>query len=113
MTTNGMHMKYEIDIPKQTWATLWKPYRQIKQKIQYGHQAAILKVTSLKNNMLLPRRTSSVLKSGVDIQSQTKVRDWNPKNPKWLPGSHFESDIPENQYVSAYGHKHNAYEIYN
>ena len=25
MTTINMHMKFEIEIPKQTWLTLWKP----------------------------------------------------------------------------------------
>ena len=40
------------------------------QKIQYGHQAAILKVTYLKINRLLSIHTSNVLlKFGVDIQS--------------------------------------------
>ena len=97
-----MHMKFEIDIPKQTWVTLPKPccpeteksnmatrqpfrkwghWKSIgsypytwalchwslelifkaklkietgNQNIQYGRQAAILKVTSLKINRLLP-----------------------------------------------------------
>ena len=26
-----------------------------------------------------------------------KVRVWKPKNPIWPPGSHFESDLAENQ----------------
>ena len=44
------------------------------QKIQYGRQAAILKLTSLKINRLLPIYISIVpLKFGVDIHSQTKV----------------------------------------
>ena len=68
------------------------------QKIQYGHQAAILKVTSLKINRLLPIYTSiEPTKFGVDIQSQTKVRVRKPKNPIWLPGGHFEINIAENQ----------------
>ena len=105
MTTINMHMKFEIEIPKQTWLisrkpchlqspeteksnmaarrpfwnwSCWKsigsyPYTQVlcrwslklifkakvklesgNQKIQYGRQAAILKVTSLKINRLLP-----------------------------------------------------------
>ena len=37
-----------------------------------------------------------LLKFGVDIQSQTKVRIWKPKNLIWPPGGHFESDIAEN-----------------
>ena len=44
------------------------------QKIQYGCQAAILKLTLLKVNKLLHIYISIVLlKFGVDIQSQTKV----------------------------------------
>ena len=45
------------------------------RKIQYGHQAAILKMTLLKINRLLPIYISIVpLKFEVDIQSQTKVK---------------------------------------
>ena len=32
----------------------------------------------------------------VDIQSQTKFRVWNPKNPILQPGGHFKSDVAEN-----------------
>ena len=45
------------------------------QKIQYGHQAAILEVTYLRINRLLPIHTSNVLlKFGLDIQSRTEVK---------------------------------------
>ena len=27
MTTNNMHLKFETEIPKQTWLMLWKPCR--------------------------------------------------------------------------------------
>ena len=68
------------------------------QTIQYGCQVTILKLTSLKIIRLLPIYISTVpLKFRVDIHSQTKVRVWKPKNPIWLPGSHFESDVAENQ----------------
>ena len=68
------------------------------QKFQYGCLAAILKLTLLKINRLLHIYISIVpLKFGVDIQSQTKVRVWKPKNPIWPPGGHFESDLAENQ----------------
>ena len=111
MATNNMHMKFEIEIPKQTQVTLqkpcqlqspdtersnmaarqpfWKwhclksigffPYTQLmcqwslnmifkaklklesgNRKIQYGHQAAILKVTSLKINGLLSVATNNM-----------------------------------------------------
>ena len=44
-------------------------------KIQYGHQAAILKLTLLKINRLLSIYTSNLLlKFRFDIQSQTKIR---------------------------------------
>ena len=73
-------------------------YRVQKWKIQYGHQAAILKMTLLKINRLLPIYITIVpLKFEVDIQSHSKVRVWKPKNPIWLPGGHFESDVAENQ----------------
>ena len=50
------------------------------QKIQYGCLAAILKLTLLKINKLLHIYISIVLlKFGVDIQSQSKVRVWKPK----------------------------------
>ena len=69
------------------------------QKIQYGCQAAILEITLLKINRLLPIYISIVpLKFKVDIQSLSKVRVRIPKNPIWPPGGHFdESDVAENQ----------------
>ena len=48
-------------------------------------------MTLLKINRLLPIYISIVLlKFEVDIQSQSKVRVWKPKNPIWPPGGHFE-----------------------
>ena len=68
------------------------------KKIQYGCLAAFLKLTLLKINRLLHIYISIVLlKFGVDIQSQTKVRVSKPKNPIWPSGGHFESDVAENQ----------------
>ena len=67
-------------------------------KIQYGRQAAILKMMLLKINRLLPINISIVpLRFEVDIKSQSKVGVWKPKNPIWPPGGHFESDVAENQ----------------
>ena len=61
------------------------------RKTQYGHQAAILKVTLLTINMLLPIHTSKLLlKFRFDIQSQTKVRVRKLKNPIWPSGGHFK-----------------------
>ena len=101
MTTINMHMKFEIEIPSKLDLHTGNlvTYRvQKPKKIQYGRQAAILKVTSLKINRLLPIFISIVpLKFAVDIQSQTKVRVRKPKIPIWLPGGHFEINIAENQ----------------
>ena len=56
------------------------PTESRNRKIQYGRQAAILKMTSLKINRLQPIYISIVpLTFGVDIQSQSKVRVWKPK----------------------------------
>ena len=50
-----------------------------------------MKLMSLEINRFLPIYISIVpLKFGVDIQSQTKVRVWKPKNLIWLPGSHLK-----------------------
>ena len=123
ITTINMRIKFEIEIPKQTWLTLrkpchlqspeteksnmatrrpfwkwrcWKsigsyPYTYVlchwslklifkakvnlesgNQKIQYGRQAAILKVTSLKINRLLPMATINMhMKFEIEIPKQT------------------------------------------
>ena len=105
MTTINMHMKFEIEIPKQTWLTSRKPCHlqspeteksnmaarrpfwnwrlklifkaKVKlesgnQKIQYGRQAAILKVTTLKINRLLPMATINMhMKFEIKIPKQT------------------------------------------
>ena len=125
MTTINMHMKFEIEIPKQTWLTsrkpchlqspetknsnmaarrpFWKwrcwksigsyPYTEVlcrwslklifkakvklesgNQKIQYGRQAAILKVTSMKINRLLIMATINMhMKFEIEIPKQTWV----------------------------------------
>ena len=75
-----------------------RPTESENQKFQYGRQAAILKFMSLEIDRLLPIYISIVpLKFEVDVHSQTKVRVPKPKNAKWPPGSHFESDVAENQ----------------
>ena len=82
------------------------------QKIQYGCQAAIFKMTLLKISRLLPIYISIVpLKFEVDIRSQSKVKVWEPKIPIWPPGGHFENDVAENQKASAYGYYQHAYEV--
>ena len=49
------------------------------QKIQYGHQAAILKVTLLKINRLLPMTTINMhLKFKIEIQKQTWLTSRKP-----------------------------------
>ena len=63
---------------------------------------------------LLPIYISIVrLKFGVDAHSQTKVRVWKPKIPKWPPGGHFESDVAKNQKAPAYDYHQYAYQIWN
>ena len=97
MTTINMHMKFEIEIPKQTWLISRKPCHLQSPETEKSNMAA-LKMTLLKINRLLPIYISIVpLKFEVDIQSQSKIRVRKPKNPIWLPGGHFESDIVENQ----------------
>ena len=84
------------------------------QKIQYGHQVAILKMMSLNINRLLPiYRSIGPLKFRVHIQIQTKVRVQKPKNPIQEPGVHFEGNIAENQQATAYGHHQHAFQIWN
>ena len=57
------------------------PTESRNRKIQYGCQAAILKMTLLKINKPLPIYISIVpLNFEVDIQSQRKVSVWKPKN---------------------------------
>ena len=126
MTTINMHMKFEIEIPKQTWLTLRKPCHLQSPETEKSNMAArrpfwkmtllknlqspeteksnmaarrpFWKMTLLKINRLLPIYISIVpLKFEVDIQSQSKVRVRKPKNPIWPPGYHFESDVAENQ----------------
>ena len=84
------------------------------QKIQYGHQVAILKMMSLNFNRLLLIYTSiGPLKFRAHIQIQTKVRVQKPKNPIWQPGGYFESNVAENQQATAHGHHQHAYLIWN
>ena len=125
-----MHMKFETEIPKQTWVTLLKPcrlqspetkkssmatrqpfrkwghwksigsysYTQVlghwslelifktklklesgNQKIQYACQAAILKVTSLKINRLLPMTIINMpMKFEIEIPKQSWLTLWKP-----------------------------------
>ena len=83
-------------------------------KIQYGRQAAILKVTSLKIDRRHSMYTSNGrLKFELDIQSQTDVRVRKLKNLIWPPVDRFESDIAENLETLAHGHKQHVYKICN
>ena len=97
-----LKFKAKLKLESRTW------------KIQFGCQGAILKMILLKTNRLLSIYTIDVpLKFGLDIQSQTKIRVRKPKNPIWLPGRHFESDIIENIKDSDHDHKEWTYEIWN
>ena len=67
-------LKFGVDIQSQT------KLESGNKKIQYGHLAAILKLTLLKINRLLHIYISIVpLKFGVDIQGQTKVKSLETK----------------------------------
>ena len=84
MTTMNMHA-YEVwnwnsEANLTYTPETMSPTESRNQKIQYGRQAAILKMTLLKIKRLLPIYISIVpLKFEVDIQSQNKVRGWKPK----------------------------------
>ena len=59
-------LKFEVDIQSQSRVGVRN------QKIQYGHQAAILKVTSLKINKILPMATINLhMKFEIEILKQT------------------------------------------
>ena len=85
-----------------------------QRKIQYGHQAAILKITRQRFDRLLPIYTGIVLlKFGIDIQSQAKFTVRKPKNPIWPPGSHFDSGVAEINRLPSMtpSNKHMEFEI--
>ena len=172
MTTINMHMKFEIEIPKQTWLTsqkpchlqspeteksnmaarrpFWKlrcwksigfyPYTWVlcrwslklifkakvkleswNQKIQYGRQAAILKVTSLKINRLLPMATINMhMKFEIEIPKQTWLMLRKPcrlqtdgrmdgrtdkVNPVYPPPTLLDGGIMMVQFTDAYMHQ--------
>ena len=79
-----LHMKFEIEIPKQTWLTSWKPCHLQSPETEKSN---ILKLTLLKINRLLPIYISIVpLKFEVDIQSQspeTKKSNMATRRPFW------------------------------
>ena len=59
-------LKFEVDIQSQSKVS------PENKKIQYGRQAAILKMTSLKINRLLPMATISMhMKFEIEISKQT------------------------------------------
>ena len=71
----------------------------LQLKIQYDHQAAILKVTSLKNKNVSTHshkhtkfETEIPKQTWVMLQKPCHVQSIQMKNPIWLPGSHFEND---------------------
>ena len=63
---NIVPLKFGVDIQNQS------KIESGNKKIQYGHQAAILKVTSLKINRLLPMATINMhMKFEIAIPKQT------------------------------------------
>ena len=71
MATINMHMKFEIEIPQETWLMLRKPCR-------------------LQTDGRTDGRTDKV--NPVYPPSNFVGRGY-----KWPPGGHFESDVAENQ----------------
>ena len=52
----------------------------------------------MKISRFRPIDTRNELQKFKDhIESQPKVRDWEPKNPVWLSGDLFENDIIQYQ----------------
>ena len=67
-------MKFETEIPKQTWVTLSKPCHPETEKANMATRQPFRKMRLLKINRLLPINISALpLKFGVDIQSPSKV----------------------------------------
>ena len=89
----------------------WSYLRYVKlesgnKKIQYGRQAAILKVTSLKINRLLPMTTINMhMKFEIEIPKQTWLTSRKPchlQSPETEKSNMaarrpFENDVAENQ----------------
>ena len=85
-----------------------------KNKIQYCCQAVNLIVTSLKITRLLFIHTSNVLlKFGLEVKLKLESRNRKAQYGHHPPGSHFESEITDNQHASVHSHKQHAYEIWN
>ena len=85
-----MLLKFGVDIQSKLKLRGWK--------IQYGHQAAILTLTSLKLYRLLPIDMDNVLvELWVEMKGQIIVKVWKLKYDIWPPDTHFESDITKIQ----------------
>ena len=91
--TRIMELKFGVDIQSRIVAK--SP--DIK-KNQYGRQTIIcFKWRRWKSISLYPyTQVFVLLKFGVDIENQNKVRVWKSKYSIWLPPSCFESDVTEN-----------------
>ena len=86
---------HKLEIVDQ-WSTRIIPAAQ--QGVAVGNVWIGIKHHSkLLGYYLLIHMGNVLLKFGSDVQSQTEVRVQNPKNPIWMPGGLFESDIAENQ----------------
>ena len=69
--TKDMHMKFETEIPKQTWVTLPKPCHPETEKSNMATRQPFRKWGHWKSIGSYPYTLP--LKFGVDIQSQSKV----------------------------------------
>ena len=113
MTTINMHMKFEIEIPKQTWLTSRKPCHLQSPETEKSNMAARRPFWKWRFWKWPPWTCIWSLKlkfqSKLDLHPGNLVtyRVQKPKNLIWLPGGHFENDVSENDH-----HEH-AYEVWN
>ena len=99
--TKDMHMKFETEIPKQTWVTLLKPCRLQSPETEKSNMATRQPFRKWGNW----KSTGSYSYTQVlghwsfefIFKAKLKLRVWKPKNPIWLPGGHFEINTAENQ----------------
>ena len=94
--TGNVLLKFGFDIQSYLESRNWK--------IQYRHQAAILKVKSMKIKRL-PIHTCDIPVQDLISKANLKSESKNHKYPIWLPGSPFENDIAENQQTSDHCHR--------
>ena len=94
-----MHMKFETEIPKQTWVTLPKPCHPETEKSNMATRQPFRKWGHWKSIGSYPY-TYVLCHWSLELIFKAKVKlVRKPKNPIWPPGGHFESDVTENNRV--------------